>query len=482
MADYSKITINQISQLSNNFNIKEISQQLQIKESYVEILLLYSQGIGSSHIGQKIGMHPNSVLKVLKKFNVNCRGPQRKITEDQEKEIIKSFQNDDLSITELAKQFNTTNLTIRKYLKNNNIEPPEYDDARRKHPINKHYFDQIDTPDKAYILGFIAADGGIIGDRSESDERGKVLSFTVEWSDKDILEKIASYLYLENPSDQVKYHNRNKKRVDGSNIEEAYLHIRSVYLVEQLNKLGIEKRKSLTIKFPDFLKNSDLVRHFIHGYYDGDGGISLHKSANKDKCFVSLVGTKDYMSNIMLIILKNLELKFFLRQEYEKNVWRIYLQGHFNCLKLLNWFYQDAPLYLNRKYKLYEQLKEKCEEIKSNLGKPGYYYSIIDSSFRLFKSKQDLSKEDIDNIILLYQNNPGITYTQIQNKLGIYRKDISKIIKGQNSVDNKKYLLLSNNDKNEIIRAYINGVKISDIAEKYSINFYYINKIIKSFK
>ena len=44
------------------------------------------------------------------------------------------------------------------------------------------------------------------------------------------------------------------------------------HLKEQLDKLGVTQRKSLTLTFPDFL-NDDLMPHFIRGYFDGDGSV-----------------------------------------------------------------------------------------------------------------------------------------------------------------------------------------------------------------
>ena len=56
-------------------------------------------------------------------------------------------------------------------------------------------------------------------------------------------------------------------------------------IFKDLIKLGVTPRKSLTLKFPTFL-NEDLMRHFIRGYFDGDGCIwdgKRQKRIVKDK-------------------------------------------------------------------------------------------------------------------------------------------------------------------------------------------------------
>ena len=44
----------------------------------------------------------------------------------------------------------------------------------------------------------------------------------------------------------------------------------------RLIELGCTPQKSLTLKFPDesIFKSKDLIRHFIRGYFDGDGCFS----------------------------------------------------------------------------------------------------------------------------------------------------------------------------------------------------------------
>lgn len=50
---------------------------------------------------------------------------------------------------------------------------------------NEHYFDVIDTPAKAYLLGFIAADGALV---KSTNRNCYYLTITIKYEDKVLLE------------------------------------------------------------------------------------------------------------------------------------------------------------------------------------------------------------------------------------------------------------------------------------------------------
>ena len=133
----------------------------------------------------------------------------------------------------------------------------------REYQINEDFFDNIDTEENAYILGFFYADGT----NCELNDSLIGISFTQLEQDVDILEKIKSamdadynfYKCIQPTNDKVKYK----------------FSINSQKLSKRLSELGAPPRKSLILKFPnkDIFKSEDLIRHFIRGYFDGDGCI-----------------------------------------------------------------------------------------------------------------------------------------------------------------------------------------------------------------
>lgn len=84
----------------------------------------------------------------------------------------------------------------------------------------------------------------------------------------------------------------------------------SKHMFNTLTNYGCTTRKSLTLKFPNIniFKNKNLIRHFIRGYFDGDGCISY---GNKEHTYpiVSILGTKDFLDGIQKIYNSNHKYK-----------------------------------------------------------------------------------------------------------------------------------------------------------------------------
>lgn len=130
----------------------------------------------------------------------------------------------------------------------------------RRHDFDRTFFDKIDTEEKAYVLGFIYADGCNVKHPTTTK-----LSITQTERDVDILYKIRNVMKSTYPISE------RKNNLNGG---EKYFvfYIYGKFLGEQLHNLGVVQRKSLTLRFPDFL-DDNLMPHFIRGYFDGDGSI-----------------------------------------------------------------------------------------------------------------------------------------------------------------------------------------------------------------
>lgn len=127
------------------------------------------------------------------------------------------------------------------------------------HQFNHNYFKTIDTEEKAYILGFLYTDG------YNSD---KQVVITQLEQDVDILEKINKALDADN---QIK-----RKLQSTNNKTVCQLCYSSIDMCADLTNLGCFRNKSLACTFPTFLDKS-LIRHFIRGYFDGDGCVWIGK-------------------------------------------------------------------------------------------------------------------------------------------------------------------------------------------------------------
>src|SRR5579863_1325734 len=66
-----------------------------------------------------------------------------------------------LSTYEIAKIFNCSANVIQKEFKKAHLPIRDASHAKQKYPINENIFDEINTEEKAYWLGFLYADGNV---------------------------------------------------------------------------------------------------------------------------------------------------------------------------------------------------------------------------------------------------------------------------------------------------------------------------------
>lgn len=142
-----------------------------------------------------------------------------------------------------------------------------------KHPNFNWDFFAKETEETIYWLGFIAADGAVIGNPSKKMK----LSIGLKHTDELHLHKLTRLLNhgTVKQIDMTKYEGYiGDKRVKGGKI--AKLEISSSSLCRPIVERGITPRKTHSLELSEKLKKS---RHFWRGYIDGDG--SLSKLRNK---------------------------------------------------------------------------------------------------------------------------------------------------------------------------------------------------------
>lgn len=190
-----------------------------------------------------------------------------------------------------------------------------------KHLFNRDYFSKIDTNDKAYFLGLLFADGNV---------HKNTTTLTLEKTDAEIIAKFKIYInYLA------------EIRLD----REKYLRfvLCSQKIARDLISHGCVERKSLILKFPN-LDSDELIRHFIRGYFDGDGSFYFGQSG----AYVDIAGTNLFCQYLLEIIKLKLDIHVGIRPI--KNIFRARISGTRQVMKFLNWlYYNRGDLYMERK-------------------------------------------------------------------------------------------------------------------------------------
>ena len=127
------------------------------KEQEQIIIERYSNGETAVAISKDIGISNSTISRFVKKIGIS-RGRQTKKTLDIEKDVVKDFQENNLYCEDLAKKYEVDIGTIYRILNKYNIKRQTGYHTN----CDTSYFEQIDNPHKAYLLGFITADGAVV--------------------------------------------------------------------------------------------------------------------------------------------------------------------------------------------------------------------------------------------------------------------------------------------------------------------------------
>ena len=257
------------------------------------------------------------------------------------------YKNKDISMDNIAINLNISDRAVRRVLKEEGINTR----LKNRYILDENYFDCIDTESKAYILGFIYADG-FVGDE-------KFNNIVIAVNDLEILEFIAK---------EFKFTGNIRKTKKGGfeNSKCGYsLNFSSKIMASRLREIGLYPNKSLTI---DTLPQIDkkLVRHFIRGYFDGDGSIVLSHNTSYYKaidgvikyiyptyCFM-ILGTKGFLEEIIKEAEFNYAKIHNTKSEKIKCI-KINSKKEFN--NIFKYLYDNSTIKLQRKYNKWNEIK-----------------------------------------------------------------------------------------------------------------------------
>jgi len=252
-------------------------------------------------------------------------------TDEQVAYIIDKYINENYSLKQLGKEFGCSYGTIRNLLNKHHVKSRG---SKQGYPRNEFYFNKIDTPEKAYWLGFLYADGCVHSDSYE---------ISMNITDKEHVEKFQKAIGAINHKITI----TNDKRWE--NAKTLYqFSIRDKQLHEDLTKWGCIPQKSLKIdKIPNIPR--DFVSHFIRGYFDGDGSLHYLKGTNNYR--ISFIGTQSFLMDTQKELQTNVSLYF----GSSGKAYALQISGRKQIERILNYIYQDSTeqIRLDRKYQTY---------------------------------------------------------------------------------------------------------------------------------
>lgn len=324
-------------------------------EEYYEtqITLLNLQGLCRNKICKRINKSTTYVWKKIKKLGLTPNNYNRNPTLEK---LIHCYYKHGFKSYEIAKILKISTNLVGDVLKN------KFQIKIKQIPSNLNYFSKIDSHEKAYFVGLIAADGAIVTSRNRCD-----LTIGLQEEDGYILKRLSSVIgYTGRELIIVNKAKYNKNLPYNSKIQ---LRFTCGYksLVNDLKRLGIVERKSKILT--NILENipKEYRKSLILGYFDGDGsistikpkiksyissftGIKRYKNVTKTSGLISFRGTKEFLIGICNEM--SWDTKYVRKYDstYSINI------GKKQHLKEFFAIYKDNQSFLVRKYNKFIQI------------------------------------------------------------------------------------------------------------------------------
>ena len=274
----------------------------------------------------------STISRNIKKMGISRGKGINPYHESIKEQVISEYLIDKKStFVSLGKKYNISDRTVSSWIQERGI--------KRKQPsgkissCNEDYFENIDNPNKAYLLGFITADGAVTGKKNYAPN---TCSIEVKDSDIDILLFAKQEI---NPKAKIidcYYNKKTNKKISFS----------SKKLCDDLKKYGIVKNKSKIIKeVPINLIPKNLLPFYFRGLIDGDGCI------HKNGAISIYSGSKDFIISIQKILCEEANVKQL--GIYKGTSYFISWSSKTDKEKLYNYLYKnklDKAYYYKRKY------------------------------------------------------------------------------------------------------------------------------------
>lgn len=279
---------------------------------------------------------------------------------EQEKELIQKYLNGQ-STLRLMKEYNLTYpQAVLNIVKKYNYETkksgtPKVVTYNKEKFLNPYY-------ETIYWFGFLLADGCIINNGASW-----TIQIALQYSDLDILQRFQEYFEIKNT--KISTPLRSSKRFADKKYKACKLSFTvDEQIINYLKIFGIVQRKSLINYKPDIgiLNNENLIKSFIRGYFDGDGGVCIFQKknghGNKRHLAISIswLGTYDFMewikTNLFYYLHMEIKAKIICNASIFGFSW-----GNKEFTKLFyKWLYPPNEFCMMRKKdKIYKYLLEK---------------------------------------------------------------------------------------------------------------------------
>lgn len=305
------------------------------------IIQEYLNGKSINQLSKEYPLSYRKIQQLLVNNNITIRGGRKKktLTAEQEK-ILKEKFDEGVPVKEIAKilKLDTETLTNmikeRKYTRTTN---------RVNKRIKSDYFSKIDSPEKAYWLGFLYTDGSV----DHYKKTGRI-RLQLQAADEEILIQYKEDLGLD--CKLIEDIRPNSKCLSVEFNDEQIFNDLATY-----NIIPNKTYKSHHIPFEKI--PSQYLTSYLLGLFDGDGNFSCSENFSTDVTFGFTAYYEEVAKDFQLEIDKLID-KTDHNKPFFTSAWHVQWRGRTQVLKILDKLYKDCPRHLARKYNKYLQLKD----------------------------------------------------------------------------------------------------------------------------
>lgn len=268
---------------------------------------------------------------------------KRNFTHDEIEEMLSMYQ-DGYSMKKISEKFKCSPTSVKHNLdKVPGFTARSTKETAQKYKANWDFFETIDTEYKAYWLGFMYADGYI------SKKPSNLMGVALAEKDFPHLANLAGDMKANHPIIQYE--------PSGGYGKDPYVRftVISDKLVADLEKHGVVQQKTKVLMPPTTVPE-ELVRHFIRGYFDGDG--SWAKSTRGVGYRFTVLGTEE----MLLWIADKLGITPRLYQSRpDVNNYSLEASARGDLAKIIPYLYKHSSRFLSRKFDLAMKIRPLVE-------------------------------------------------------------------------------------------------------------------------
>ncbi|WP_243525718.1 LAGLIDADG family homing endonuclease [Bacillus pseudomycoides] len=287
----------------------------------------YKNQAGLQRVAQHFHVTKQEIRNILDKYGVKLKF--RKLNDDEYLWARNEYLNNPVSVKEIARELEVDPEVLYDLFGEEGIQ------RKNKFTYNNDFFRCIDTEDKAYWLGFLYADGYL-------DVPDNKLVLETKYDDREHLKKLINHLCPQ------KIYKKKTIEKFGNVYDSAFVYFNSPEIVGDLINIGCTGVKTFTLEFPKGRISPELLRHFIRGYFDGDGSVLPIK--DRYGVYVEYCGNEGFLNDLQIYFKSIIEEYTVVKLSPKGKAFTFRKGGNEVSFDLYKYMYKDATVYLDRKY------------------------------------------------------------------------------------------------------------------------------------